>query len=131
MSAQGVASAPSRLADEQCVTRLTMSCWRSDRLYFAQVREDPLLEMEALRPTADDTTVVVGSGGCTALSLLAGGGRVIAVDNNTTQNHLIELKVAAVALLPLRDAVAFLGGASESGELRMSTYAVLRGSLTP
>jgi len=131
VSAQGVVSAPSRLADEPCVTRLTMSCWRSDRLYFAQVREDPLLEMEALRPTAADTTVVVGSGGCTALSLLAGGGRVVAVDNNATQNHLIELKVAAVALLPLRDAVPFLGGASESGELRMSTYAVLRGSLTP
>jgi S-adenosylmethionine-diacylglycerol 3-amino-3-carboxypropyl transferase len=108
-----------------------MSCWRSNRLYFAQVREDPLLEMEALRPTPGDTTVVVGSGGCTALSLMAGGGRVIAVDNNATQNHLIELKVAAVVLLPLRDSVAFLGGASDSGEIRMSTYAVLRGSLTP
>jgi S-adenosylmethionine-diacylglycerol 3-amino-3-carboxypropyl transferase len=108
-----------------------MSCWRSGRLYFAQVREDPLLEIEALRPTADETTVVVGSGGCTALSLLSGGGRVIAVDNNATQNHLIELKVAAVVSLPLRDAVAFLGGTSESGEIRMSSYAVLRGSLTP
>jgi S-adenosylmethionine-diacylglycerol 3-amino-3-carboxypropyl transferase len=108
-----------------------MSCWRDGRLYFAQVREDPLLEIEALRPTAHDTTVVVGSGGCTALSLLVGGGRVIVVDNNATQNHLIELKVAAVRLLPLRDAVAFLGGARESGEIRMSTYAVLRGALTP
>ncbi len=108
-----------------------MTSWRDGRLYFAQVREDPLLEIEALRPGAHDTTVVVGSGGCTALSLLAGGGRVIAVDNNATQNHLIELKVAAVRFLPLRDVVAFLGGASESGEIRMSTYAVLRGGLTP
>lgn len=131
MSAQGVASAPPRLDDEPGIRRLTMSCWQSGRLYFAQVREDPLLEIEALRPTAADTTVVVGSGGCTALSLLAGGGRVVAVDNNATQNHLIELKVAAVALLPLRDALAFLGGASESGEIRMSSYAVLRGALTP
>jgi S-adenosylmethionine-diacylglycerol 3-amino-3-carboxypropyl transferase len=131
VSAQGAITAPSRLADEPSVARLTMSCWRNDRLYFAQVREDPLLEMEALRPTAADTTVVVGSGGCTALSLLAGGGRVIAVDNNATQNHLIELKVAAVRLLPPRDAVAFLGGASESSALRMSSYAVLRSSLTP
>lgn len=131
MSAQGAITAPSRLAYEPGVARLVMSCWRNDRLYFAQVREDPLLEMEALRPAAGDTTVVVGSGGCTALSLLAGGGRVVAVDNNATQNHLIELKVAAIVLLPLRDAVAFLGGASESGEIRMSSYAVLRASLTP
>ena len=43
-----------------------------DRLYFAQVREDPLLEIEALAPGADDSLVIVGSGGCTALSLLAG-----------------------------------------------------------
>lgn len=131
MNAQGVASAPPRPADEPCVARLSMSCWRGGRLYFAQVREDPLLEIEALRPKAHDTTVVVGSGGCTALSLLAGGGRVIAVDNNATQNHLIELKVAAVTLLPLRDALSFLGGAIESGEIRMSAYAVLRAALTP
>ena len=114
-----------------CATRLTLSEWRADRLYFAQVREDPLLEMEALRPGADDFTVVVGSGGCTALSLLAAGGRVVAVDNNATQNHLIELKLAAVIGLPLERAVAFLGGASETRELRMSSYAVLRGVLTP
>ena len=35
----------------------------------------------------------VSSGGCTALSLLAAGaGRVHAVDLNTTQNHVVELK---------------------------------------
>src|SRR5688500_18209993 len=59
----------------------------ADRLFFAQVREDPLLEIEALAPAANSTTVVVSSGGCTALSLVAcGGGRVISVDSNATQN---------------------------------------------
>ena len=62
------------------------------RLYFAQVREDPRLELAALAPTPSDTIVCVGSGGCTALSLLAAGaGRVFAVDLNATQNHLVEL----------------------------------------
>ena len=40
-------------------------------------------EIAALRPAADETVVVVSSGGCTALSLLAAGaGRVVAVDLN-------------------------------------------------
>ena len=48
-----------------------------DRLYFAQVREDPRLELDGLDVGPDDSVVVVGSGGCTALSLLAAGaGRV-------------------------------------------------------
>lgn len=127
--ANGVTSVGGAAVD--CAARLTLSRWRSDRLFFAQVREDPLLEIEALRPGADDVTVVVGSGGCTALSLLASGGRVVAVDNNATQNHLIELKLAAVTGLPLERAVAFLGGTPEPRELRMSSYAKLRGFLTP
>ena len=51
--------------------RFQLESFRRDRLYFAQVREDPNLEIGFLEPTADSTYVVVGSGGCTALSLLA------------------------------------------------------------
>ena len=103
-----------------------------DRLYFAQVREDPRLEIEALAPTADDSLVVVGSGGCTALSLLAeGAGHVASVDLNHTQNHLIELKLAAVATLPHDTLVAMLGGAKSSPADRAGAYAELRDRLTP
>src|SRR5579885_1984943 len=80
--------------------RTTLAGSVDDRLFFAQVREDPRLELEVLDPRADDSIVVVGSGGCTALSLLAAGaGQVTAVDVNRTQNHLIELKLAAVSTL--------------------------------
>ena len=97
------------------VDRLSLPGAVDDRLYFAQVREDPLLEIEALAPTADDTLVVVGSGGCTALSLLAAGaGRVAAVDLNRTQNHLIELKLAAVTALPHDSLLGMLGAAKWS-----------------
>ena len=71
------------------VKRLSLPSAVDDRLYFAQVREDPRLEIEALEPGPDDSIVIVGSGGCTALSLLAAGaGHVTAVDVNRAQNHL-------------------------------------------
>lgn len=97
-----------------------------DKLFFAQVREDPLLEIEALEPAAGETIVVVGSGGCTALSLVAAGaGRVVAVDLNRVQNSLTELKAAAVRLRQPAEAVAFLGGAQMSAENRRICYRVL------
>jgi S-adenosylmethionine-diacylglycerol 3-amino-3-carboxypropyl transferase len=97
-----------------------------DKLFFAQVREDPVLEIEALAPAAGKTYVVVGSGGCTALSLLAAGaGRVVAVDLNRVQNHVTELKAAAVQH---PDAVGFLGGAPMAD--RLGHYRTLAPHLT-
>ncbi len=103
----------------------------ADRLYFAQVREDPLLEIEALRPTPAGTIVIVSSGGCTALSLLASGaGRVLSVDSNTTQNDLVELKAAAIRSLDPASLVGFLGGTPARGARRVETYCALRPSLS-
>ena len=104
---------------------------RDDRLYFAQVREDARVEVSALEPGPDDRVVVVSSGGCTALSLLgAGAGEVHAVDLNRTQNHLLELKMAAVRHLERHEAIGFLGGAPASGAHRRWLYARLRTQLT-
>src|SRR5882724_3279033 len=81
-----------------------------DRLFFAQVREDPTLEIAALAPSPQDTLVVVSSGGCTALSLLAAGAaHVVAADLNIAQNHLVDLKATALTSLPREEALAFLG----------------------
>ena len=94
-----------------------------DRLYFAQVREDPVLEIEALQPAAGEILVVVGSGGCTALSLLAAGaGQVVAVDLNRIQILLIDLKAATVSTLEPGEAVAFLGGAPMAAGDRADCY---------
>ncbi len=120
------------MTDAGRVTRTTLEGAVDDRLFFAQVREDPLLEIEALGAGPDDTVVVVSSGGCTALSLLAAGaGRVVGVDLNRTQNHLVELKLAAVGHLEAEEAVRFLGGWPGGRAFRWSTYQRLRGSLTP
>ena len=108
--------------------RVTLPDAKPDRLFFAQVREDPLLEMDALaapeglfrsgtepvfrsgtEPGDGGTVVIVSSGGCTALSLLAAGvERVVGVDLNPAQNHLVELKAQAVAALEPGEAVGFL-----------------------
>ncbi|HET7564037.1 MAG TPA: DUF3419 family protein, partial [Gemmatimonadaceae bacterium] len=100
---------PPRVARPLHRTRLEDSV--DSALLFAQVREDPCLEMQALAPALGGTIVGVSSGGCTALSLLAAGAqRVIAVDMSRAQNHLVELKCAAARGLDGMDAVAFLGG---------------------
>ncbi len=111
------------------IARATLPGAVHDRLFFAQVREDPRAEIAALSPSTGETLVVVSSGGCTALSLLAAGaGHVVAVDLNRAQNHMVELKAAA-SRLGARDAIAFLGaGASTS---RAVTYARLRDALSP
>jgi S-adenosylmethionine-diacylglycerol 3-amino-3-carboxypropyl transferase len=117
--------------DAECVERISLPGAIDDRLYFAQVREDPLLEIEALDPTAHDSLVVVGSGGCTALSLLAAGaGRVASVDLNRTQNHLIELKLAATAL-PRTAMLGMLGARRWRDEDRMDAYTDRRVLLSP
>ena len=103
-----------------------------DRLYFAQVREDPRLELAVFKGRWDAPIAVVSSGGCTALSLLAeGAGEVIGVDLNRTQNHLVELKAAAVARLDPDEALALLGGSPLAPGPRRHAYRRLRDALTP
>jgi S-adenosylmethionine-diacylglycerol 3-amino-3-carboxypropyl transferase len=116
----------------ESISRLSLPGAIDDRLYFAQVREDPLLEIEALAPGADDSLVVVGSGGCTALSLVAAGaGRVASVDLNRSQNHLVELKLAAVTSLPHAALLGALGASRWPRADRVDAYAGLRARLSP
>lgn len=103
----------------------------TDRLFFAMVREDSALDVEHLAPRSGEEMVVVGSGGCTALSLLAAGaGHVWSVDLNRTQHHLVELKLAALRALPWREAAAFLGAVPMDARDRAGRYDALRPLLT-
>ena len=114
------------------VHRVSLPSAVDDRLYFGQVREDPRLEIEALQPGPEDSIVIVGSGGCTALSLLAAGaGHVTAVDVNRAQNHLIELKLAALTVLSRAETLALLGATPGSPAFRLRVYDELRARLTP
>ena len=113
------------------VDRLTLGDAIDGPLMFAQVREDPCVEMQALAPALEGTIVVVSSGGCTALSLLAAGAhRVVGVDLSRAQNHVVELKCAAVRALDRLDAIAFLGGQPMPAVRRRRLYGVLSPLLT-
>lgn len=119
---ESVARAPGAI-----VRRTTLAGAKSDRLFFAQVREDPMLEIAALAPLSNARVVVVSSGGCTAFSLLAAGaGEVVAVDLNSTQNHLVELKMIALRRLVAPELMSFLGLAPGTAHRRSRTYEVLR-----
>lgn len=113
------------------VRRISTSSAPRETLRYAQVREDPALEIEALAPLADRTFVVISSGGCTSLSLLAlGAGSVVSVDNNATQNDIVELKMAAACSLSRDTAIGFLGAREMSISARMQHYRGLRGALS-
>jgi S-adenosylmethionine-diacylglycerol 3-amino-3-carboxypropyl transferase len=118
---------PAQTERRDRLSRTELPGSREDRLFFAQVREDPRLEIEALAPLPDAKIIVVSSGGCTALSLIAAGaGHVTAVDLNASQNHLVELKVAALRWLTMPEILSFFGVARGAPERRIRTYRTIR-----
>ena len=113
------------------VSRRELSGATNGRLLFAQVREDPTLEIDALRVRSGGRYVVVGSGGCTALSMIAtGAGHVAAVDLNRTQNHLTELKAVSLGLVSPWEYQGFLGAEPMIGKRRARIYWMLREHLS-
>ena len=70
-------------------------------LVYAQIWEDPVVDMEALALTPDCRLVTIASGGCNVLSYLtADPARITAVDLNTAHVALNRLKLAAARHLP-------------------------------
>jgi S-adenosylmethionine-diacylglycerol 3-amino-3-carboxypropyl transferase len=70
-------------------------------LVYAQIWEDPEIDMEALALQPDDRMVAIASGGCNVMSyLLAGPAAITAVDLNAHHVALNRLKVAAARHLP-------------------------------
>ena len=70
-------------------------------LVYAQIWEDPVIDMEALAITPDCHVVTIASGGCNVLSYLTADPRKItAVDLNTAHVALNRLKLIAAQRLP-------------------------------
>jgi S-adenosylmethionine-diacylglycerol 3-amino-3-carboxypropyl transferase len=122
----GVALRAAREDVARPLARMRLADANDGPLVFAQVREDPRIEIRALAPALGGTIVIVSSAGCTALSLLAAGARrVVAVDVSRTQNHLVELKCAAICALDASVAIAFLGGQPMPAVRRRRLYSAL------
>lgn len=85
---------------ERITRGLSRVCFRvvhGRNLVYNTCWEDPRLDREALQLGAGDRVVMITSAGCNALDyLLAGAGRVDAVDLNPRQNALLELKLAGI-----------------------------------
>src|SRR2546423_1533016 len=99
---------------------------------FSQVREDPLLDLEVARRVAarrgrPARVLLIASGGCTAVSLLASEAvaEVHAVDANPAQLHLTALRQAAALTLDRDEVRALLDG----GDGAADRYARLRDRL--
>ncbi len=77
---------------------------------YSSCNEDTFSELKALEINRDDVVLAVTGGGARALDLLiAKPKKIIAIDVNPLQNHLLELKMAAIKSLSYEKYVEFLG----------------------
>ena len=92
-------------------------------LVYAQIWEDPAVDMEALAIQPDSRVVTIASGGCNALSYLTANPQSItAVDLNTAHVALNKLKLAAARHLPDHDSFRrFFGGSGSLTPLRTAS----------
>jgi S-adenosylmethionine-diacylglycerol 3-amino-3-carboxypropyl transferase len=96
-------------------------------LVYNQCWEDPAVDRKALVLTPEDRVMVITSAGCNALDYALLGARIVAVDANPRQNHLLELKRAGIRALDFDDFFALFGQGG-SGRAR-EIYAGLRHAL--
>lgn len=92
-----------------------MAYYRSE-IAFSQVREDPSIEIHLIQKLAQQKqkklrVFVVASGGCTSLSLLSCPeiADIIAVDINSAQLHLVELRRQCLLHLTLPEQYSLIG----------------------
>ncbi len=101
-----------------------------ERLLFAQCWEDPRMDAESLCLQPGKTALVVTSGGCTALSLaLLQPDRILAVDLNAAQSHLLRLKIAGAKCLTHPEYLELLG--VRTSNRRAQLYEQCRTTLPP
>ena len=88
-------------------------------LVYAQIWEDPVVDMKALQLGPDDNVVCIASGGCNMLSYLtASPASITAVDLSPAHVMLNRLKLAAIKHVPDHETLyAFLGEANKQGNL--------------
>ena len=80
-----------------------------NEIHFAQIREDGRLEHALVERRKPSRVVCVGSGGCTALSILSRDvDAVYCVDKSPAQSALVELKKAALSALDSSRAIRLI-----------------------
>jgi len=99
-------------------------------LLYAQCWEDPAIDRIAFEIEENDIIFSITSGGCNLLSFLIDNPKkIIALDLNTSQNHLLHLKIAAFRSLDYDGLLRFIG--FEHDENRLDIYNKIRDSMPP
>lgn len=102
----------------------------SGALLYTTCDEDSWSELRALEIGSGDSVLSVTGSGCRSLNLLlAGPRRLVSLDANPLQNHLLELKAAAIRRLDHSAFLAFLGVRPDAQ--RLAEYSRLAGELSP
>lgn len=92
-------------------------------LNYSSVNEDWDTELRALEAAGDDTVLCITGSGARPLAILARtDARVVALDVNPAQNHLLRLKVAAIDALDPPELRAWLGVEPADGPWRLEVY---------
>ncbi len=88
-------------------------------LVYNQCWEDPRVDEKALGLEDRDRVLAITSAGCNVLDYALSGARVLAVDANPRQNHLLSLKIAGIRALDFESFFEFfgLGGSARSREI--------------
>jgi S-adenosylmethionine-diacylglycerol 3-amino-3-carboxypropyl transferase len=109
------------------LSRLLFDAVHRQNLVYNQCWEDPAVDHEALALRDEDRVLVITSAGCNALDYALSGARVVAVDVNPRQNHLLELKRAGIRALDFGSFFELFGrgGSPRTREI----YAALRPAL--
>ncbi len=99
-------------------------------ILYASCWEDPQMDRTAFAIKSGDVVFSITSGGCNVLTfLLDNPQKVIALDINPYQNHLLEFKMAAIGRLSYDELLEFIG-VRESGR-RQYLYTRIRENLSP
>ncbi|MCP4895497.1 MAG: DUF3419 family protein [bacterium] len=101
-----------------------------DSLNYSSCNEDGTTELQALAIGPGDEVACITGGGDRVFHMLLGNPKCVhAFDVNAVQNHLLELKMAAIRRLEYDSYVQFLG-LHTSNVNRLSVYAELRSDLS-
>lgn len=131
-SEKSVPDTPSSVKRASALTR-NLRSEVADRPFFRRIGysncwEDPAILQEALQVGPGDVCFSITSGGCNTLDLLRHDpARVVALDFNASQNHLLRLKIAGFKVLEHGELLELLG--IRESTRRMELYGKLRETL--
>ena len=102
-------------------------------IYYSHVNEDNRIERILLQQAGCKAAVAIGGSGERVLSLMdvASCKKITVVDSNEDAIYLLQLKLAALTGLSVREYLRFIGHYPSSSEKRLLSFETIKESLQP